>query len=513
MGKFLSKAYNICFKKIIILVGLTILVLCLFGCSSGEDDDERDSSRRNDKKKSTIWDNWGSGDSKKESNEETKQEPKEKVYSITDSSGKYTLEAKPGFASVLYKEDRYGNSAKAARVQLPDLEAWSDGMFTRINLSISEKEHYYVYEAVGVTNDEALECVGKYHELLANYSVVVTVDESYNNLNDYTEWLGGDYIGTQSITSDSMEAYDDYFDMSFTYMDSFSETSYLIYCPPEISFVDYGDRYNGTKVQNPEGVKVYTNMTMPIYTKTSTGLDKFKITGWSEDNGDYIEIALHPEMYKKGDVFDLDYFANQANAGSGKLCSLLIDSESITCEKIVSVWTPNKEDRDRFKNVSVEILEKSDTVTAISYSIELKGAQGYDYTLEGVFAIQTGEETAGNMEQQVSNSGGSGISIGKNRCNSCSGTGKSFIYCTRCSSKGKIDCRTCYKGKVDCTKCGGDGKVWDGLNAREVYCNNCNMGKVNCSKCFGSGEVNCDNCGGDGKVEQDCHLCGGDGMW
>ena len=57
------------------------------------------------------------------------------------------------------------------------------------------------------------------------------------------------------------------------------------------------------------------------------------------------------------------------------------------------------------------------------------------------------------------------------------------------------------------------GKVWDGLNAREVYCNNCNMGKVNCSKCFGSGEVNCDNCGGDGKVEQDCHLCGGNGMW
>lgn len=127
--------------------------------------------------------------------------------------------------------------------------------------------------------------------------------------------------------------------------------------------------------------------------------------------------------------------------------------------------------------MSVEILEKSDTVTAITYCIELNGDLGDDFTLQGVFAIQTGEEYAVDTEQKDLNSGSNEISNGKNRCTSCS------------------------------------GKIWDSLNGREVYCSYCTLGKVSCSKCYGAGQVNCDNCGGDGKVEQNCPVCGGTGKW
>lgn len=506
MSRFINKAYNMFFKKMIKLVGLTFLVLGLLGCGSDMKEQERDSSGRGDNNNSIQWNNTESSDSK--------EEPKEKVYSITADSGRYNLQAKPGFAAVLCKQTKYAEGVKRASVLLPDIEAWSDGLFARKGFRISnEGEYYYVYKSVGVPDEEALDCVRKYHELLANYSVTVTTDASYSDWTDYTEWLGGDYKGTQSITPNSMKAYDDYFDMSFVYMDSFLDTSYLIYCPKEISFVDYGDRYDGAKVQNPEWVNVYTNETMPKYGQTKTGLDYFEITGWSQDSGDYIEIDLHPELYKKGDVFDLEYFAKQADAGTGKLCSIVVNSKTITCEDILCMWMPDKNNKERFKSVSVEILEKSDTVTAITYCIELNGDLGDDFTLQGVFAIQTGEEHAVDTEQKDSNPGSNEISNGKNRCTSCSGTGKSYINCTRCMSRGKIDCRDCYNGNVDCTKCGGSGKIWDSLNGREVYCSYCTLGKVSCSKCYGAGQVNCDNCGGDGKVEQNCPVCGGTGKW
>lgn len=256
------------------LVGMTFLVLGLLGCGSDMKEQERDSSGRGDNNNSIQWNNTESSDSK--------EEPKEKVYSITADSGRYDLQAKPGFAAVLCKQTKYAEGVNRASVLLPDIEAWSDGLFARKGFRISnEGEYYYVYKSVGVPDEEALECVRKYHELLANYSVTVTTDASYSDWTDYTEWLGGDYKGTQSITPNSMKAYDDY----------------------------------------------------------------FEITGWSQDSGDYIEIDLHPELYKKGDVFDLEYFAKQADAGTGKLCSIVVNSKTITCEDILCMWMPDKKTR------------------------------------------------------------------------------------------------------------------------------------------------------------------------
>ncbi len=91
--------------------------------------------------------------------------------------------------------------------------------------------------------------------------------------------------------------------------------------------------------------------------------------------------------------------------------------------------------------------------------------------------------------------------------------------CPRCGGDGRIDCGNCNGGRVDCYNCDGDGQVYDDCDEcggdGKVDCDECGgEGEIDgetCSDCEGRGKVLCDECDGKGEKTVDCPECDGYG--
>lgn len=77
--------------------------------------------------------------------------------------------------------------------------------------------------------------------------------------------------------------------------------------------------------------------------------------------------------------------------------------------------------------------------------------------------------------------------------------------CDNCGGEGRVDCYRCDgSGEESCDNCDGNGRL---------DCEECNgTGEMECNSCDGKGEIDgekCEDCNGKGKI--DCDNCGGDG--
>lgn len=437
-------------------------------------------------------------------------------YTVKDSSGKYEMSVKPGFASTVTKETKYAATAEQAKLLLPDLEAWSEGKFIRSEVAEHDTYTALYYHAPTMSKEDSLAMLEEYYKLLEGYGVYKNITQTSSLYSYYYEWQDMDYTGNVSITENAATSYDELpCDLSGWYSyEGFGDIAYGIEYPEEIGLTDTGERYGGKAVKITK-TEILENTSMPEYTVTESGLDCFKITGWGWEETDYVEICLHPDLYEKGDVFNLKDFAAQADAGSGKLNSFTVRSMRIGREDWLykNVILPNKEKIHMYSSIRVEIVEKSETVTVIQYVAKIRNVYGDDYVLEGLFAVKTGEEVSAGSSASERES--VSIGIGEVRCTSCRGTGVRENNCIRCRSKGEIDCSYCSgDGEVDCTKCGGDGRIWDALNGEDAQCSSCyGSGDKRCTKCSGTGDVNCTSCGGKGYTESQCSICLGRGKY
>lgn len=425
------------------------------------------------------------------------------TYSITSQIDGSTISAKLGQCTTLYKHTKHAEGDGRATVQLPDIEAYSNGVFYRTSCTVNEDGEYeYIYKVKGSTSEKCREMMKNYHDLLEEYSITVTRETNYKSGLSYGDYLGGDYTGSVNITANSIKGYRETYDLTFLYYE-YAGIMYVITCPEEFTFVDFGDRCDGTKEQNPETAKAYKyTSSLNVEAEDSGKLD-FKINGWNSDTrGNYVMLVLNPEMCEEGDEFGLDYLINP----SDDTCSFAVCVYN--ADGTADFWISYEEDKERFKEASVKILEKTDTVLAVSFYIRFVDRVGNNCVLEGIFAEQTGQA---NYAGGQGNSGNTGMTTSGMKCTNCDGYGNADSFCQPCMGNGEIDCRDCYKGEKNCTKCGGDGTVYDSLNGRETDCYICTRGKVRCSNCYGKGTVQCTQCGGDGEQDANCIICGGDG--
>lgn len=110
----------------------------------------------------------------------------------------------------------------------------------------------------------------------------------------------------------------------------------------------------------------------------------------------------------------------------------------------------------------------------------------------------------------------------RNNCSLCLGTGfySAEVDCSYCMGVGgsNVSCSYCKgSGNVVCDNCGGDGErtgesffnslyqQMNGTNPNGEYI------KTTCSQCKGSGKTTCTYCGGKGKVYEGCRYCNSTG--
>ena len=172
-----------------------------------------------------------SGNQQEVSQSETSSNSGSGTYSVTSRIDGSTLSVKPGQCATLYKHAKYAEGDGRASLQLPEMEAYSQGVFLRTNCNVDSDGHYkYSYVAKNCTRDKCLDIMKKYHDLLADYSVNVTLETDYKEFTSYSEWYGGDYVGGASITSNSVTSYRENFDLTFFFDASLGYT-YTITCP------------------------------------------------------------------------------------------------------------------------------------------------------------------------------------------------------------------------------------------------------------------------------------------
>jgi hypothetical protein len=99
-----------------------------------------------------------------------------------------------------------------------------------------------------------------------------------------------------------------------------------------------------------------------------------------------------------------------------------------------------------------------------------------------------------------------------NECDYCDSDGEIYRTCDTCDGDGHIteECPECDKGLVECSSCDGTG-VYDD-DGEEFDCDNCGGdGKVDCYDCDGDGDIQeeCGSCGGGGERYYQCGECGG----
>ena len=319
----------------------------------------------------------------------------------------------------------------------------------------------------------------------------MNVNETYSKFGGwYYEWHDMDYTGNVSITEDAVTSYDDLpCDLNGWYsFEGFGDVVYGINYPKEAGFVDTGERYDG-KTEKVNDIETLQNTSAPRYTITSNGLDSFKVSGWGWDSDDYVLIYLHPDLYEKGDVFTLQDFAAQADAGDGRLNALYVQAGDIGKGEwsYENLFQPNKDNIDKFTSVRVEIIEKTDALIVINYVIKMRSDFGDDYVLEGLFAVKTENAAVSSGGSSSSSSGSSSISVPSfNTTSDC-------IYC----DGGYEKCIVCNgKGSYTCGVCKGVGSV-----SHYGYTSDCSCdrGKVRCTA-FGciNGYKKCVICGGKG---------------
>ncbi|MBP3577546.1 MAG: SH3 domain-containing protein [Lachnospiraceae bacterium] len=411
-------------------------------------------------------------------------------YTVKSSSG-LEMSVKPGFAATVTTRTKYAETKEQAKLLLPDLETWSGGQFFRS--SAGEKDTYKTiyYHADKLNKEDSMALLSAYFDLLAEYEVYVNVNETYSKFGGYYyEWHDMDYTGNVSITEGAVTSYDDLpCDLNGWYsFEGFGDVIYGINYPKEAGFVDTGERYTG-KTEKLNDIEMLQNTSAPRYTITSNGLDSFKVSGWGWDSEDYVLIYLHPDLYEKGDVFTLQDFAAQADAGDGRLNALYVQAEDIGKGEwsYENLFQPNKDNIDKFTSVRVEIIEKTDALIVINYVIKMRSDFGDDYVLEGLFAVKTENVAVSSGGSSSSSSGSSSIGIPSfNTTSDC-------IYC----EGGYEKCIVCHgKGYYTCGVCKGVGSV-----SHYGYTSDCSCdrGKVRCTA-FGcvNGYKKCNICGGKG---------------
>ncbi len=406
------------------------------------------------------------------------------AYTAYDSYGEEKLSAKPGFASTVIRKESFWTEKNepGITIYIQDLESWSGGALTRSSRTVDEEEGTasYVYEFTGSYDEDLLK---EYFTYLEKFDIVK--GKSYSNsamsFITYYVWQGFTYNGTANVTKGLLTS-NLIGEADIEIWRQKSSETVGITVPKEIGLKDFGDRAAG-KGGKAEEVSKYTNLSLVSADMTDSGRYRFILEGWSGDSSDYLTVQLHPDIYEKGDVFNLEGFKKQENAGNGALYLICLQADSITDGWY---WSPDEKYGKYFQDIEVTVLDKTDSVTAIQFMIKLQSHRGDLVTLEGVFAVETDNVQMPDGSGGESSDSGAGIYVpttNTRRCNVCQGTGNQ-------------ECHTCGgDGWKSCTLCDGTGTYRAYGYSSDCSCLN---GKVRCSKCRGVGSFRCNGCGGDG---------------
>ena len=430
---------------------------------------------------------WGSGKAVEVGTEATEGNPDS--YSVTSVINGSVLQADIGKSSYVVSEEHYVSVKESSSVFLPDLDAWSGGALKASSITETDgmKTEYFFTD---ISSD--LELADEYLAMLsADYGVTYSEPSQIGDyFTSYVEWNLTFPEGTGKLAK----------------YDSLSSQFVSFEYPAEIGLIDTGTRQSGENV-TVEDKSIESNTVLASYERNQNGYDDFTVMGW--DSSESIRIRLYPGEYEKGDVFTLEDFKSQANAGNSATMNCYIASERIF--ETAFEMAPYDSYADRYSEVKVEILDKTDSVTCIYYYFLMNDMFGDLYEYEGIIAAETGNSSA---EVTTGDNSDGDVSIpaytGSEKCSNCQGRGDEIGNCVRCNGTGSIDCTYCTAGLVDCTKCGGRGTTYDMVSNSETECYNCHYsGKVDCWKCNGTGGLTCTNCNGRGHAE--CNFCHGTG--
>lgn len=429
---------------------------------------------------------WNGG--KATTTQETQPEaPKAESYTATSVIDGSVLQAELGKNSYIVSEQKYVRVRENCSVLLPDLAAWSGGTIRASSVSEENgrKSQYFFAD-----NSLDLAVAEEYLNLLAcEYGVTYSEPDGISDVgSSYTVWTLNFPEGTGEMSR-------------YT---SLSSNFISLEYPSTIGLVDTGARQGGGS-ESVEDIHVESNTVLADYERNKDGYDVFTSKGW--DSNERIEIYLFPSEYKTGDVFTLEDFKAQADAGSSAIIRCFVTSERVF-DTAFSL-SPVDSYADRYTEVKVEILDKSETQIVIYYYFLMNDVSGNLYAYEGIMAVE--RETAGSSgETETDGSNDIPAYTGSDRCTYCQGRGYEIGNCVRCHGSGKVDCTYCMGGLIDCTKCGGRGTIYDMVSNSETECFTCHhSGKVDCWKCNGSGSQICTNCNGKGHAQ--CIHCHGSG--
>ena len=395
-----------------------------------------------------------------------------KEYSVIAANGE-TLSAVPGFAKVMCTCDYTGTEREDASIYIPSIESFTNGEY-KTNEETFADDHYERDFTCDQVSDGAF--VEDYiADLVSNcgFTLEKTLDMSNNQkvyLLNYEgeiahgadDWLGTDY------------------DLSIMFYNGADSSGVCFRYPAEVTFAYDGDSQT-----------YYTCVDTEAEYKKENGTSIFTIANWGTAYDDYIYLDFDDEAYQAGDIITLDDLAQQENVGEDPLCKVSVWGPLVSGEPGVGIVNA-----DKFTNGSIEILEKSDSVTAIHYYFEVPN-HASTYTLEGVVAAKTSDGATGDFED------GSENDLGNDLGNDSSGSnGPAFSVddkqsCTFCGGSGMTTCHTCGgDGYEQCPNCYGSGKYYDSVMGMYKTCGRCN-GKcsIPCSnsQCV-NGQVTCDYC-------------------
>ena len=408
--------------------------------------------------------------------------PASSSYCMTTSQGE-TLETVPGYSYVSCTKTLSG-SDHGASILIPPIFSYTEDTF---NMGSETEDNGFCELIFSYEGYADTDFVSSYAADLSAYGF--TLGETWAVDSDQTNYYLN-YNG--SITHGAAKSWDGTaYDLSITAYQSVSRTIVIFRYPSEVGF-DVGTSENGS-----HALEVTTG-----YSVRENGADTFTITGWGDTPEDEIYLWFLPDRYGTGSVLEREDFAAQSAAGASGLCHLsfygdLLGGSMGNC------------DISAVDDVTVTVLERSDSVCAISYTINVKNGSTA-YLLEGVCAAKlSGGSTVSYTEPDSGSGTSDGLSvIGNKGCIHCNGTGK--IKCTFCNGAGFTICHTCGgDGTEQCSLCGGTGQYWAnggyrscngcfGRGSKPCSSSQCNNGKVYCNFCT-NGMKTCNYCMGTGK--------------
>ena len=445
----------------LVLLMALLLSIALSGCSNAENGGQQTET--------------GPGQQQTET-----AEPSAVSYRMTTSQGE-TLETVPGYSYVSCTKTLSG-SVHGASVLIPPIFSYTEDTFQMG----SETEEDGFYELIFSHDGYAdIDFTASYAADLSAYGF--TLEETWTVDSDQTNYYLN-YNG--NITHGAAKSWDGtVYDLSITAYQSVSRTIVIFRYPSEVGF-DVG-----TSGGDAHALEVTTS-----YSVRENGADTFKITGWGDTPEDEIYLWFLPDRYGTGSVLQREDFAAQAAAGASGLCHLSFYGDLLA-------GSTGSCDISAVDAVTVTVLERSDAVCAISYTINVKSGSAA-YLLEGVCAARlSGGSTVSYPDPDSGTSDGPSV-IGNQGCIHCHGTGK--IKCTFCNGAGFTICHTCGgDGTEQCSLCGGTGQYWAnggyrscsgcfGRGSKPCSSSQCNNGKVYCNFCT-NGMKTCNYCMGTGK--------------